>query len=41
MVQFTERSKDHCTFTCSKGGKANYYNENGRCVGKGNGDLNH
>ena len=25
----------------SKGGKANRYNENGRYVGKGNGDLNH
>ena len=25
----------------SKGGKANYYDENGRNVGRGNGDLNH
>ena len=25
----------------SKGGKANYYDENGRYVGEGNGDLNH
>ena len=25
----------------SKGGKANYYDENGRRVGEGNGDLNH
>ena len=25
----------------SKGGKANYYDENGRYVGDGNGDLNH
>ena len=25
----------------SKGGKANYFDENGRNVGKGNGDLNH
>ena len=25
----------------SKGGKANYYDENGRFVGDGNGDLNH
>ena len=25
----------------SKGGKANYYDENGRLVGYGNGDLNH
>ena len=24
----------------SKGGKANYYDENGRDVGRGNGDLN-
>ena len=24
-----------------KGGKANYYDENGRNVGEGNGDLNH
>ena len=24
-----------------KGGKANYYDENGRRVGEGNGDLNH
>eukprot|EP00942_MAST-04A_sp_MAST-4A-sp1_P001108 g1108.t1 len=24
-----------------KGGKANYYDENGRSVGEGNGDLNH
>ena len=24
----------------SKGGKANYYDENGRLVGDGNGDLN-
>ena len=25
----------------SKGGKANYHDENGRMVGRGNGDLNH
>ena len=25
----------------SKGGKANNYDENGRRVGRGNGDLNH
>ena len=25
----------------SKGGKANYFDENGRGVGRGNGDLNH
>ena len=25
----------------SKGGKANYFDENGRHVGEGNGDLNH
>ena len=25
----------------SKGGKANYYDANGRWVGEGNGDLNH
>jgi ankyrin repeat protein len=25
----------------SKGGKANCWDENGRCVGRGNGDLNH
>ena len=25
----------------SKGGKANEYDENGRWVGRGNGDLNH
>ena len=25
----------------SKGGKANKYDENGRLVGEGNGDLNH
>ena len=25
----------------SKGGKANYFDENGRRVGRGNGDLNH
>ena len=25
----------------SKGGKANYHDENGRDVGRGNGDLNH
>ena len=25
---------------CSKGGKANKYDENGRFVGEGNGDLN-
>ena len=25
----------------SKGGKANWYDENGRYVGRGNGDLNH
>ena len=24
-----------------KGGKANYFDENGRMVGRGNGDLNH
>ena len=26
---------------CSKGGEANYHDENGREVGPGNGDLNH
>ncbi len=25
----------------SKGGKGNWYDENGRYVGRGNGDLNH
>ena len=29
------------TLIHSKGGKANHFDENGRNVGKGNGDLNH